>query len=149
MTRPAIIIDSREKTPWNFGDYPTVPGSLSTGDYSLEKFEDLICVERKSLVDIVGCIGKGRDRFKRELLRMRSFKCKAVIIEATLKQIHAGNWRGLVKPAHVLGSIASWRSKYSIEFIYAGNREQAADECKRLMLKYHDYCRRYASRFII
>jgi ERCC4-type nuclease len=146
--RPTIIIDSREQTPWMFPDnWPTEKAGLVTGDYSLKNFTDLICIERKSLSDLVGCVGKGRDRFKRELKRMQAYKCRAVVVEATYKRIIGGNWRGKVKPEQVLGSIASWGVRYNVEFIFAGDAELAALWAVKRMQKYHDLCREYAKRF--
>ena len=143
-----IIIDTREQTPFAFKpDIPTVSGSLETGDYSIQGMQDLITVERKSLSDIVGCCGKGRDRFKRELHRMRGFKAKCVIIEATLQRVSNGNWRSQIKPASVLGSIASWRHRYGIDFIYAGNPELGAEECVRYLRAFYNYCKEFSMRF--
>lgn len=144
-----IVIDSREQTPFEFGDgVQTVPGSLETGDYSIQGCTDLISVERKSLPDLVGCIGQGRERFERELRRLRGYTYKAVIIEATLKQCMAGKWRGKITPSQLLGSIASWRVKYKIDFIYAGDAESAAQETLRILRKFYDYCSDFGKRFI-
>jgi ERCC4-type nuclease len=146
--RPTIIIDSREQTPWTFADnWPTMPGTLVTGDYSLENFTDLICIERKSLPDLIGCIGKGRERFKKELKRMQAYKCRAVVIEATYKKLCAGKWRGKILPSHVIGAIASWGVRFNVEFIFADNPELAAQWAIQRMVKYHDICREYAKRF--
>ncbi len=30
-----IVVDSRERTPFYFGDWPTTPGTLTSGDYSI------------------------------------------------------------------------------------------------------------------
>ena len=147
MALPAIIIDSREQTPFSFENIPVQYGTLSAGDYSLAGFTDLIAIERKSLQDMVQCCGKERDRFKSCLFRLRSYKCKAVIIEATLGQIESGKWYGDLKPSHVLGSINSWRARYGIEFIYAGTPELASQECKRLMFKFYDYLKETVMRF--
>jgi len=143
-----IVIDTREQTPLLFGDQvETVPGTLETGDYSIQGLTDLVTIERKSLPDLLGCIGKGRDRFERELRRMRGYTYKAVVIEATLKQCAGGSWRGEITPAQLLGSIASWRVKYKVDFIYAGNAELAAEETLRVLRKFNDYCLDFARRF--
>ena len=143
-----IIQDTREQTPFKFS--PGIPVELSkldTGDYSMKNLTDLVTIERKSVQDLVGCIGKGRERFERELKRMRGYRYRAVVIEGTLQKLSGGNWRGKILPQHVLGSIASWRIKYGIDFIYAGNADLAAQETERLLRKFHDYCSDYARRF--
>jgi len=143
-----VIVDTREQTPFEFGDAAvTVRGTLNAGDYSLDKLTDLVAVERKELSDMVACVGPERERFERELVRLRGWKCKAVVIEATLGTITKGKWRSQVLPEAVLGSIASWRVKYGVEFIYADSHELAAAETLRLLRKFRDYCANYAKRF--
>jgi len=136
-----IVVDTREQTPFDFGpDVPIVAKGLDTGDYSILGLEDLVCLERKSLDDFLGCVGRHRERFERELHRMRSFRCKAVIIETTRARLTAGNWRGKITPGQALGSIAGWRVRHGIEFIYAGTAAHGADEALRLLTKYHEFC---------
>jgi len=143
-----IIIDTREQTPLVFDQELVVAeaGTLNHGDYSVFGLTDMVVVERKSLPDLVACVGRERDRFERELVALRGYHCRAVVIEATLKQIEAGNWRGQVLPQHVLGSIASWRVKYQIDFVYSGSAESAAGEVYRLLHKYHDYLDSFSKR---
>jgi ERCC4-type nuclease len=135
----AIVVDTREQTPFAFGDWPTVPGTLESGDYSIVGLTDLVAIERKSLEDLVGCCGTQRDRFERELRRLRGYRFAAVVIEASRKRVANGNWRSKITPQSVLGSIASWRVRYGIHFIYADNAEHGADETLYLLRKYHDY----------
>jgi ERCC4-type nuclease len=105
----------------------TMTGTLISGDYSLTGFENLVAIERKSLDDLIGCItGTDRERFKRELLRLRSYKCKAVIIESDLNTILVGGYHSRVNPESVLGSLTSWQTRYSIPFIFAGSATGAA-----------------------
>jgi len=144
-----VIIDTREQTPLDFGaDVQAMRGTLNAGDYSLQGLEDLLAIERKELSDLVACVGTERERFERELLRLRGYRCKAVMVEATLAQVEKGGWRSQVKPAAVLGSIASWRVKYGVEFIYAGNHELAAAETLRLLRKFRDHCADAVKRFL-
>jgi ERCC4-type nuclease len=145
--RPTIIIDSREQRPLDFGDWPTERAGLDTGDYSLRGFTDLIAIERKSLPDLVMCCGRERDRFMRELNRLRAYRYRAVVVEATYKKIQGGKWRSQLKPAHVIGSIASWGAKFNIEFVFAGDPEGAAVWTVNRLRKIHEHLREYAKRF--
>jgi DNA excision repair protein ERCC-4 len=131
-----ILIDSREQKPWSFADHETEPATLTAGDYSLAGLQELIAIERKELSDIIGCITSGRDRFKRELLRLRSYRCKAVILECSMNDIINHNYRSKVTPASVIGSIASWQTRYSVPFIFAGNRTNANGYCLSMMRNY-------------
>ncbi len=128
---PVAIIDSREQEPYEFSNLPSQRGSLATGDYSVVGLEHRIGLERKSLPDLVACCGHGRERFVRELERLQGLRFRAVIVEATLAEIEAGQWRSRLKPNHVLGAIASWSTKYSLPFFFAGGHVQAGRFAER------------------
>ena len=132
---PVIVTDSREQTPWQFHNLPSEPGSLTTGDYSLVGLTHLIAVERKSLDDLLGCIGNHRDRFKRELARLRGFRFRALVIEASHTDLEAGRWRSQIKPASVLGSLAAWTAQYSLPVMLAGDHEAAAKFAERYLFQ--------------
>jgi ERCC4-type nuclease len=73
-TEPAILIDTREKEPLVFKRLPSLRATLVTADYSVLGLQRLFAVERKSLDDLANCCsGESRQRFKGELLRMRSY----------------------------------------------------------------------------
>jgi ERCC4-type nuclease len=87
--RMKILIDTREQTPWYFDEFEveTEVRGLKTGDYSVDGYEEKICVERKSVSDLVGTITRGRDRFQRELGRMQEMDFAAVVIEADWAEV--------------------------------------------------------------
>ena len=104
------IQDTREQNPWDLG-IPTITKALDVGDYSVAGLEQVVSLERKSLMDFVACCGRERERFQRELDRLRGWPVSAVIIESTWKTIEEGTWktpRMKITPTHVLGSITSW-----------------------------------------
>jgi ERCC4-type nuclease len=95
-----IIYDHREKAPYTFlkirGDVPekkrllkieTEKGHLKTGDYSIKGYEDIIVVERKSLIDLYGSVGKNRERFRKEQERLSAMEYSAIVVEAPLHTI--------------------------------------------------------------
>ncbi len=132
------IVDTREQLPldlrWRSGEcLKSVRGTLKTGDYSIEGLEDQITIERKSIPDLVGCIGKGRDRFQRELDRMMEFKTRAVVVEGSWSDIEMGNYPGLVNRNAAIGSILGWIAR-GIPFIFAGNRVRASEYVARLLV---------------
>lgn len=150
--KPCIVIDSREQMAWDFSPYigdewTVATGTLTHADYSIQSLSDMISLERKSLQDIVMCCGSERDRFVRELLALRGYKCKAVIIEASMSEIDKGGWRGKVTPSQVTGSMASWMVKYNIPFICACNHELAAKTAFTILRKYYEFCQDYSKRF--
>ncbi len=133
--KPVIIIDTREQNPWTFSNLPSEPGSLDTGDYSVKGLEHLISIERKSLPDLLACIGRERNRFKRELQRLRAYRFRCLIIEATYAGLERGVWLSKVKPASVLGSLAAWQAQYSLPVMLAGDHEAAARFAQRYLFQ--------------
>ena len=64
------IVDTREQRPLDLSPLQVVRGTLATGDYSVVGLESVVAVERKSLDDLLGCIGTDRARFDREVQRL-------------------------------------------------------------------------------
>ena len=73
--RLPIIIDTREQLPffvsphWDEKITKTVKG-LTSGDYSLIGFENVVAIERKSLADLYSSLTNDRKRFEREFQRL-------------------------------------------------------------------------------
>ena len=130
---PCIIIDTREQHPLAFANLPTTIGSLDTGDYSVAGLEHLIAVERKSLDDLLACCGRERDRFKRELQRLRAYRFRLLVIEADAAELEAGAWRSTLQPNHVLGSLAAWTAQYGLAVWLAGTHEAAGRFVERYL----------------
>src|SRR5689334_21362187 len=89
---PAFVIDSREQQPYSLAD--AITAALPTGDYSLAGRSD-VAFERKSVGDLLGCIGGERDRFERELTRLSEIRYRGLIIEGTLKETMSPAFRRL------------------------------------------------------
>jgi hypothetical protein len=64
------VVDSREQRPLDLAPLRTVPGTLTTGDYSVCGLEHVVAIERKGLSDLLSCIGGERARFEREIARL-------------------------------------------------------------------------------
>ncbi len=109
-----------------------------TGDYSVRGLEHLVCVERKSLDDLLACCGRERDRFKRELQRMMAYRFRMVVIEADALTLETGEWRSQLQPAHVLGSLSAWTAQFGLPVWLGGNHES----CARFVEKYLYQCAR-------
>jgi len=126
------IVDSREQMPFDLSPLRTVVDGLATADYSVRGLESHIAIERKSLEDLIGCIGVERDRFERELSRLLAYPVRAVIVEASWDDLEAGNWRSKVTPASAVGSVLGWISS-GVPFILAGNRDRAAKYTAKML----------------
>ncbi|MCZ6653511.1 MAG: hypothetical protein O7D91_10855 [Planctomycetota bacterium] len=132
---PVIVVDSREQTPWKFANLPSEPGSLTTGDYSVKGSEHLIAVERKSLPDLLACCGRERVRNLRELKRLRAYRFRCLVIEASYADLECGKWRSQVKPSAVWGSLAGWQCQYSLPVMLVGTHKAGAEFCERYLFQ--------------
>lgn len=135
---PTILIDTREQVPWSFM-LPTEPATLDTGDYSVRGLEHLVAIERKSLSDLLGCIGRDRERFTRELQRLRAYRFGWLIVETTLTDLEAGPgpgpwpWQSKLLPAHVLGSLAAWECQFELSIVFGGSHDASGRYAERLL----------------
>jgi DNA excision repair protein ERCC-4 len=139
MNKFEVIIDSREQKPYEWPDIAPVRRKLDTGDYSLSGFENVVAIERKELSDFVACCTFERERFERELERMKEYRVKIVIIEASFEEIHRGDYRSFCGPSCVEGSIISWILDYGVSFMLLGNRLLASDFVKRTLIKFYEH----------
>lgn len=130
---PTIIVDSREQDPLTFANLPSEVGTLDTGDYSVRSLEHLIAVERKSLNDLLACVGRERDRFKRELQRLRAYRFRLLVVETDALALESGEWRSQLQPAHVLGSLAAWSAQYELPIWLAGSHDAAGRFVERFL----------------
>ena len=136
-----VVVDSREQTPLDLAPLRTRVTGLDTGDYSIVGLEHVVRVERKTLEDLVGCVGRERERFQREVDRLLAYPVRLLVVEATWASIEAGGWRGLVTPNQVIGSLIGWQaSGLSVQMV--GSHEQAGQFVSRLL--YTVARRRYA-----
>jgi len=104
---PPILIDTREKKPYAFsGEYPTEKQTLQAGDYSIQGLEEEVMVERKSLSDLVRCVGADRKRFMKQMRRLVEIPQCMLLVESSWAEIQRGKWRATrVRPAHVEGTL--------------------------------------------
>jgi len=136
-----IIIDTREQTPLTFPTLPSCRGTLYTGDYSIPGFEEHFAIERKSLDDLAGSLGQGRDRFARELHRLRGFDFARLLVVGTRKQIEAHDYRSRMAPASVLGSLDAFEVRYRVPVVFCPTPKVAARQVERWACYFHRECR--------
>ena len=102
------IIDTREQNPLVLSPLQTTSGTLATGNYSIVGLENIVAIERKSLPDLIACVGRERSRFDREVQRLLAYPVRALIVEACWGEIEMGQWQGKVSPNAVLVSLMGW-----------------------------------------
>ena len=124
-----ILVDTREQRPFTFEheryDVQIQPGTLTVGDYSLAGLQDKVAVERKSLPDLVGCLGRERERFERELQRGAALDAFAVVVEAAWADLAGGNFRSQLNPHAACQSVLAFMARYRVPFLFAGSRAAA------------------------
>ncbi len=102
---PRLIIDTREQWPLEFPHFPSERGTLPTGDYGLAALPRLMCIERKSMADLVQSLTSERERFDRELDRMRAYPLRRLLIVGTLAELHGILTRRKAAPQSIAGSL--------------------------------------------
>lgn len=126
------ICDTREQLPFDLSPIKTIRSTIATGDYSVLGLSHCIAVERKSLADLVGCIGNDRERFEKEIQRLMAYETRAIIVEGSWLDLETGHWRSRVSPKAAVGSVLSWIAR-GIPILMAGDRARASRMCGHLL----------------
>lgn len=126
---PAIIVDSREQTPFDLVGFKTVRRKLDAGDYGLELADGSVApvaVERKSWNDCWGSMSDGRARFERCVKRLAQLDRAAIVIECSLTRLcDPPHQIQRTTPASVVGGLISWSCQYQIPVFWCDSREFA------------------------
>src|SRR5260221_8365537 len=128
--QPIIEIDSREQTPLVFTRLQSVAGvTLSEGDYSISGVVDFR-IERKGSLDELAscCVGSNRDRFERELFRLRPYRFKRLLLIGASheRDILTHPYRSRINPRCVLGSLFCWQARFDLPYVLVSTAEEAA-----------------------
>jgi hypothetical protein len=133
---PASVVairDTREQVGLDLSPLGITKGTLATGDYSAQGFAREIAIELKgTLSDLLCCVGRERERFDREMERLRAYPVRALVVESTWGAIEVGQWRNHVSRACVIGSCLGWAAD-GIPVIMAGDHERAGRYVARLL----------------
>ena len=125
-----VLQDTREQTPLKFPHCEVEVATLPTGDYSAKvggrSLHDVVAIERKSVADLLGSLGNGRERFERELARLADLRFKALVIEGDMAAVTAGTRYSTLTPRQTISPVLAWTFKYGVAPIFAPNRAWAA-----------------------
>ena len=142
------VIDTREQAPFSFrgiksdakqGGKPliikTTVKTLTSGDYSIEGFEDRLACERKSLPDLFQTLSHGRDRFERELARLNLMDFAAVVVEADWAAILQPNATySAMRPKSIVRSVIAFQQRYvKVHWWMMPTRWTAEQVCFRVL----------------
>lgn len=131
VAKYTIQIDTREQAPLVFPPHvQTERAKLVCADYGISGFSDLnnpaFIIERKSIDDLCGSLGNGRERFFRSVEKMRAFRYRALVIEGTEEQIEAGDYHSSIYPSSVLGSLDALSVRCDLHIFWCRTPTRAA-----------------------
>jgi ERCC4-type nuclease len=148
-TKPTIIVDTREKTPWLFEDdedfAEVVYRKLDQGDYAIEGYEDVCVIERKVGGDeLLNNFFSNKERIYAEMERLQPCLCPVIVIEQTLEEILNPNEYYVNKrrrnkrskympPAVVIDNLVDIMAIYGVHVIFGGDDAQKI--AKRILLR--------------
>ena len=126
------LIDTREQLPLCLDPLRTKQATLVTGDYSVRGLEGIVAIERKSLSDLLCCVGRERERFDREVQRLLAYPVRALVIESSWSALERGQWRSQITPQAAIGSCLGWITS-GLPVIMAGDHARAGRFVSRLL----------------
>lgn len=131
-----VRVDSREKTPWLLPAWRTEVVTMKEGDYGIAGFSSMsnpeFIVERKSVEDLVGSVTSSRERFFREIERMRAYRFAAIIIEGSQREVEGGAYHSQARPESILQTLAAIEVRAGIHCLWGESPEGAAVQFERL-----------------
>lgn len=119
---PTIIIDTREQRPLEFLHLPSERGTLHSGDYSIVGLENDFAIERKSVDDLCQSVTRGRERFERELHRLRGFDFARILIVGEPYEVA----RLSMNAKAVFSSLTAFETRWRIPVVWEPDPETAA-----------------------
>lgn len=139
-----VIIDTREQQPWQFERTIAEHKKLDTGDYSIEGYEEILCIERKkSVSEIANNITESR--FKDVISRMNTYKYSFLILEFSLSDIYrypVGSnvpkhmWNKIkISPGFIIKNLLELQIKNNIQILFCDNPANATKIALSLMKK--------------
>ena len=126
------VIDTREQCPLNVSPLRSITGTLTTGDYSVCGLESVVAIERKSLPDLLACIGGERERFDREVIRLLAYPVRCLVVESSWSELERGDWRSKITSSAAVGSVLGWVAM-GLPVIMADDHDRAGKYVSRLL----------------
>src|SRR5882724_9109751 len=121
-----IVQDSREKDPLKFKHFRVIRSALVTGDYAIYRCERAATIEKKSVSDLVGSISFERERFEREMMRMKGYPFRRLVILGSKSEIEQHSYRSKMSPKAILHSLAAFEVRYDCPVCWFQSAEAAA-----------------------
>ena len=135
-----MIVDTREQKSIFEPEHWIINKALPVGDFSINGFETLITIERKS-TDLYSSLGVDRERFTKELEKMKDYKWKGLLIQATEPEIYEEHEFSGLHANSVYHSLAAIETKYGLHIYYAMNIDLAKWWVLSRLTKLYKYLR--------
>lgn len=132
-----VIVDTQEQARWRF-PCNTLVRSLATGDYTVQGYESILTIERKSLSDLVKTVIHDWLRFSRELRRMAAMDYAAIVCEAPVTALINKAYPGDANPNSVRGKLNAIYLDFGVPTVFLDNREIAAEWVHNLFTLFLD-----------
>jgi len=145
IPRPVVLVDTREQLPFDFSRFPNwIDGvkrqKLDAGDYSIQGMENVLALERKSLSDLITTLIQQRQRFFKMCEQLAQYRWRALLVEASYKDIKSPYDEELSTVAHpnaVSGTLDALEARFSIPVIYTSQCRPLAEEKAASWLSKH------------
>jgi hypothetical protein len=138
---PVLVIDRKEQRPLTFTRLQSIWATLPEGDIAIAGVQDWIC-ERKGTLDELAscCVGHNRDRFEKELFRLRPYRFKRLLLVGAScdQDILDYPYRSAINPRCILGSLLTWQARFDLPYVLVPTPEKAA---RLIELWAHYWCK--------
>lgn len=124
-----VLRDTREQYEPEFGPGVDVQTThLAFGDYSAVGLSDAIALELKwSISDLAACVTAERERFETMLRGLARYPVRALIVAASLEELHAHRYISKATPKSILASTWAWAQDFGVPTVWAGDVRGATD----------------------
>lgn len=146
------IKDTREKNGWDFEVFESCRAMeiscLKTGDYTIEGYEHILCIERKaSTAEVANNLGVNKKRFDAEMERISKYPQPFLILEFSMSDlldfprnsgIPVKKWSSIkITGKYLLKTLLEYQVLYNVKILFCDDKDQAEEVCdsifKRIM----------------
>jgi hypothetical protein len=79
-------------------------------------------------------MGGNRERFERELHRLRGFRFKRLLVIGTEADIIQGNYRSKINPKSVMATLGAFETRFDCPVVFSPTPQNAAQQIERWVL---------------
>jgi ERCC4-type nuclease len=142
--RPTVIVDTREKNPFNFsrfrGWFARIESkALTLGDYSVAGLEDVCVVERKDLSDLVRSCTVDRTAFIKRLRLMARYPHRLLVVTSTLGQVKSRYEHASVDPNRTTQFLVALLAGLQVPFVCSETHELGEEFVGSYLYQVHLY----------